>query len=127
MSAKSTFYLLDMWLLKYILVVSGRIKARLNSSFVISRNMHKELTAWISDLLARNNDIKITSEEVKERFDREDPTEYGLQIPKWFPDYDYVHALICDILKPYLSCDSLVLDLGGGRGGINGRVFCAIF
>jgi len=88
--------------------------------------MQKELTAWISDLLARGNDVKVASEEVKERFDREDPAAYGLQIPKWFPDYDYVHdlicdilqPLICDILQPYLSCDALVLDLGGGTGRV---------
>jgi len=80
--------------------------------------MQKELTTWISDLLALGNDIKVTSEEVKERFDREDPVAYGLQIPKWFPDYDYVHDLICDILQPYLSCEAQVLELGGGTGRV---------
>lgn len=80
--------------------------------------MQKELTIWISDLLARGNDIKVTSEEVKERFDREDPAAYGLQIPKWFPDYDYVHDLICDILQSYLSCEAQVLELGGGTGRV---------
>lgn len=80
--------------------------------------MQKELMAWISDLLAGGNDVKTTSEEVKERFDREDPAAYGLQIPKWFPDYDYVHGLICDVIQPYLSCDALILDLGGGTGRV---------
>lgn len=80
--------------------------------------MQKELKIWISDLLARGNDIKVTSEEVKERFDREDPAAYGLQIPKWFPDYNYVHNLICDILQPHLSCEAQVLELGGGTGRV---------
>ncbi len=80
--------------------------------------MQNELEKWIYDLLSGGNDIKVSSERVKERFDREDPTGYGLQIPKWFPDYLYVHDLICEVLRPYISSDVLILDLGGGTGRI---------
>ena len=80
--------------------------------------MQKELRLWISDLLAGGNDVKVSAEQVKERFDRENSAEYGLQIPKWFPDYDYVHDLICEVLRPHISPEALILDLGGGTGRI---------
>ena len=80
--------------------------------------MQKELRLWISDLLAGGNDVKVSAEQVKERFDRENSAEYGLQIPKWFPDYDYVHNLICEVLRPHISSEALILDLGGGTGRI---------
>ena len=83
-----------------------------------SRTVGEELTTRISELLARGNEAKVTSEQVKERFDQEDASAYGSQMPEWFPDYDYVHRLLCDILKPYLSGEALVLDLGGGTGRI---------
>jgi tRNA (cmo5U34)-methyltransferase len=77
----------------------------------------KELE-WISDLLAGGNDIKISSEQVKERFDREIPAEYGMHISKWFPDYQFVHDLICDLLQPYIFPGAIIIDLGGGTGRI---------
>ena len=83
-----------------------------------SDKIQKDLLVWISDLLAGGNDIKVSPEQVKERFDREDPAVYGLQIPKWFPDYLYVHELICDVFRPYISSEALILDLGGGTGRI---------
>jgi len=43
---------------------------------------------------------------------------YGLQIPKWFPDYLYVHDLICEVIRPYILSEALILDLGGGTGRI---------
>jgi tRNA (cmo5U34)-methyltransferase len=80
--------------------------------------MLQELMVWISDLLARGNDAKVSVEQVKERFDREDPAVYGLQTPKWFPDFLYVHDLICEVLGPYILPEALILDLGGGTGRI---------
>lgn len=80
--------------------------------------MQKELKKWISDLLAGGNDVKIRSEQVKERFDKEDTAFYGSQIPKWFPDYHFVHELICELLRPHMLSDALILDLGGGTGRI---------
>ena len=82
------------------------------------RDIQKELKVWISDLLARGNDAKVSLEQVKERFDGEDTATYGLQIPKWFPDYLYVHDLICAVLRPYILPEALILDLGGGTGRI---------
>jgi tRNA (cmo5U34)-methyltransferase len=83
-----------------------------------SDKMQQEFKEWISNLLAGGNDVKVSPEKVKERFDREDPAEYGLQIPKWFPDYLYVHDLICEVLRPFISSEAMILDLGGGTGRI---------
>jgi tRNA (cmo5U34)-methyltransferase len=88
----------------------------------IERNEFRE---WISDLLALGNNVRISPEKVKERFDREDPASYGKQIPKWFPDYTYVHGLILEVLRPYISAESLILDLGGGTGRIAGMLLDA--
>ena len=80
--------------------------------------MQKELKEWIFDLLAGGNDVKVSSEQVKERFDREDSALYGYHIPKWFPDYLYLNELICEVLRPNILSDALILDLGGGTGRI---------
>jgi len=80
--------------------------------------MQKELVEIITDLLAGGNEVKIGTDQVKERFDKEDSAVYGLQIPRWFPDYEYVHNLICEILRPYVTSEALILDLGGGTGRI---------
>ena len=80
--------------------------------------MPDDLTPLISKLLAREDQARITSDQIKERFDSEDPSAYGLQMPKWFPDYDYVHGLLGDILKPILFQEARSLDLGGGTGRV---------
>lgn len=80
--------------------------------------MDKELKKWIFDLLIEGNAAKISSEQVKERFDREDTAVYGMQIPRWFPDYQYVNDLIYEFLRPCISTGALILDLGGGTGRI---------
>ena len=80
--------------------------------------MQSEFESWISDLLAGGNAIRVSPDQVKERFDGEDPAVYGMQIPNWFPDYDYVHELILEVLRPYTGTESLILDLGGGTGRI---------
>jgi len=80
--------------------------------------MDKELSTWIADLLARGDDERVPPEQVKARFDKEDTTTYGVEIAKWFPDYEFVHGLLCDVVRPYLPSDALILDLGGGTGRI---------
>lgn len=80
--------------------------------------MQKELADIIHDLLARGNEVKESSEQIKERFEREETAVYGVQIPRWFPEYQFVHNLICEILRPYISKDAQILDLGGGTGRI---------
>lgn len=79
-------------------------------------NNHKELKEWISGLLAGGNDVKISAEQIKERFDSEDPADYGSQISKWFPDYLYVHDLIIELILPFIPPEAQILDLGGGTG-----------
>ena len=80
--------------------------------------MQMELEKWIFDLLIGGNNAKVSSEQIKERFDGEDSAVYGLQISKWFPDYLHVHNMICDVLRPYIFSEALILDLGGGTGRI---------
>jgi len=80
--------------------------------------MQQKLEDLIFNLLSAGNEVKDSSEQVKERFERENTSVYGLQIPRWFPDYHYVHDLICEILRPFISTDALILDLGGGTGRI---------
>lgn len=80
--------------------------------------MQKELREWINDLLAGGNDVKISSQQVKERFDNEDAAVYGSQIQKYFPDYNYVHDLILEVVRPYIISETLILDLGGGTGRV---------
>jgi len=88
----------------------------------IRRNEFRE---WISDLLARGNEARVSPEQVKERFDGEDPAAYGMQIPKWFPDYAFVHDLFLEVLRPYISTESRILELGGGTGRIAGMLLDA--
>jgi len=80
--------------------------------------MDSEAEAWISDLIARGNEAKVSPAQVKERFDAEDAASYGSHMAKWFPDYDYVHALLIDLVRPFLSYGGQVLDLGGGTGRV---------
>jgi tRNA (cmo5U34)-methyltransferase len=88
-------------------------------------NGRNEFREWISVLLDQGNEARVSPEQVKERFDREDPAAYGMQIPKWFPDYAYVHKLFLEIIRPYISPDSMILDLGGGTGRIAGMLLDA--
>jgi len=80
--------------------------------------MDKDLTTWISGLLARGDDDRAPPEQVRRRFDTEDAAAYGAEIPKWFADCDYVHGLLCEVVRPYISPDALILDLGGGTGRV---------
>ena len=87
--------------------------------------MRNEIREWITELLAGGNSIRVSPEQVKERFDGEDPALYGRQIRNWFPDYTYVHDLFLELLRPTLSPGSLILDLGGGTGRIAGLLLDA--
>ena len=80
--------------------------------------MHEDLTPLISKLLTQGNQARISSDQIKERFDGEDPSAYGVYMPRWFPDYDYVHELLGEILKPFVPGKARVLDLGGGTGRV---------
>jgi len=80
--------------------------------------MDKELSTWIAGLLARGDDERVPLAQVKVRFDKEDTAAYGVEIAKWFPDYEFVHGLLCDVVRPYLPSNALILDLGGGTGRI---------
>lgn len=77
-----------------------------------------EFKEWIADLLNAGDRVKISPDQIKERFDSEDPAMYGTQIPKWFPDYSYVHDLILEVLRPCMVANAQILDLGGGTGRI---------
>ncbi|MBN2354409.1 MAG: class I SAM-dependent methyltransferase [Spirochaetales bacterium] len=70
----------------------------------------------------RNRNHKMTSEEIKRRFDNETAACYSRRRPAWFMEADEIFAAVPELLAPYLPSGSEFLDLGAGTGNFSRSV-----
>ena len=53
---------------------------------------------------------------ILERFEGTDTAVYGQSMSKWVPDHDEVWDLMVEAIRPFVTADSQLLDLGAGTG-----------
>jgi tRNA (cmo5U34)-methyltransferase len=70
----------------------------------------------------RNRNDKMTSEEIKKRFDNETAACYSRRRPAWFMEADEIFGTVPEILAPFLPPGSVFLDLGAGTGNLSRSV-----
>ena len=70
----------------------------------------------------RNRNDKMTSEEIKRRFDGETAACYSRRRPAWFMEADEIFAAVPELLAPFLKPGSTFLDLGAGTGNLSRAV-----
>ena len=70
---------------------------------------------------------KMTSDEVRARFDAENASIYNQRKRNWLPDHAYSTKLMLQALTPFLALDreTHILDLGAGTGGFTWHVLRA--
>jgi tRNA (cmo5U34)-methyltransferase len=73
------------------------------------------------DSPARAGD-KLTREQIRERFDREDAAVYGARKPAWLPGIEEALELLPRLVEPFVSDGDAILDLGAGSGKLSRAV-----
>ncbi|MFW9915723.1 MAG: class I SAM-dependent methyltransferase [Candidatus Thorarchaeota archaeon] len=58
----------------------------------------------------------LTREEIKARFEAENPQTYSKYHPIFAPEYDFAFSLLLDAITPYIPQKARILDLGAGTG-----------
>lgn len=58
----------------------------------------------------------LTREEIKARFEAENPQAYSKYHPIFAPEYDFAFSLLLDVITPYIPQEARILDLRAGTG-----------
>jgi tRNA (cmo5U34)-methyltransferase len=71
--------------------------------------------------------VKMTRDEIRNRFDAEVAAAYSQRRPVWLPEYGHVLNLAVQSLGPYLDGKETIniLDLGAGTGNLSRRILRA--
>jgi len=64
-------------------------------------------------------DRKMTSDEIRKRFDNETAALYSQKDPLWFPEKEFSFSLLTRAMEPYMGPDVKILDLGAGIGNLS--------
>ncbi len=83
--------------------------------------MKKDLPRYIGPE-TRNRSDKMTSDEIKKRFDNETAACYSQKRPAWFMEADEIFGTVPDLLAPFLPPGSRFLDIGAGTGNLTRSV-----
>ncbi|MHA2272326.1 MAG: class I SAM-dependent methyltransferase [Candidatus Hodarchaeales archaeon] len=58
----------------------------------------------------------LTREEIKARFEAENPQAYCRYHPIFAPEYSFAFSLLLDVITPFIPQEARILDLGAGTG-----------
>jgi tRNA (cmo5U34)-methyltransferase len=69
---------------------------------------------------------KMSKEEIRERFDREQASCYSQRDPAWLPELNYAFDLVPRLIEPFVRQGGEILDVGAGTGNLTRTVLRCI-
>lgn len=79
----------------------------------------KQRRASVEEILTRAESIKFSPEKIKRTFEEDSTANLPVEIDRWLPDSEFVHAQLFHLLDPLLGQGGSVLDLGAGTGRLS--------